>query len=255
MGEVFIMDAFGTSHRKHASTFGISKYLPTGVGFLIQKEIKNLESFVIHPKHPFTIIMGGAKIDDKLELINKLINKCDTMILSGGIANTCFKVLGLNVGNSLCSNDEKVLEMVKELLVNYKNKIVLPYDVVVGNTYSDDFIDQKNVNEVDTNEEIKDIGGLTINKYQEIINSSETIFVNGTQGIYEDNRFANGTKEVLRLLKNSNAKVIIGGGDSASSARNFGYKDSFEYISTGGGATLDYIIYERLLCFDESEVL
>lgn len=256
LGDVFVMDAFGSSHRRHASTYGISKYLPSCMGLLIQEEIENLNKYVINAEHPFTIIMGGAKIDDKLELMIKLLPKCDYMLLTGGLANTCLKVLGFNVGNSITSKDEKILSNIKKLLVDYKSKIILPYDVIVSNTYNTDFIDQKNINEIDSNEEIKDIGGQTINIFKDVINKSKTIFINGTAGVYEDNRFANGTKEVLRLLSVSLADVIVGGGDAASSARTLGYADKFKYISTGGGATLDYIINEKMAIDDSSvEVL
>ena len=259
LADIYVNDAFGSSHRRHASTYGIAKYIPSCIGLLIQKELKVLKENILNPDHPFTIIMGGAKIDDKISLMNKLLPKCDYMLLTGGIANTCLKILKFNVGKSISSNDENILINVRDLLVDYRSKILLPFDVIVSNTYNDDYINQKDVNEINSNEEIKDIGPKTITNYKEIIEKSNTIFVNGTAGVYEDNRFANGTKEVLSTLSNSNAKVIIGGGDSASSARLFGYADKFFYISTGGGATLDYIIYEKLdaldIIPDEEDVL
>ena len=256
LGDIFVMDAFGSSHRRHASTYGISKYLPSCVGFLIQEEVNNLNKYVINAEHPFTIIMGGAKIDDKLELMYKLLPKCDYMLLTGGLANTCLKVLGFKIGKSICSKDVDALAIVKEFLLTYKNKIILPYDVIVTNTYSDNYVNQKNIDSIDSNEEIKDIGGKTILNYKEIINKSKTVFVNGTAGVYEDNRFANGTKEILNILSKTQADVIVGGGDAASSARTLGYGDSFKFISTGGGATLDYIINEKLAALEEEvEVL
>ena len=253
LGDIFVMDAFGSSHRRHASTYGISKYIPNCIGLLVEKELENINKYVISAEHPFTIVMGGSKVDDKLELMNKLLPKCDYMLLAGGLANTCLKVLGFNVGNSLCSKDEEVLSKVKEILVKYKDKITLPFDVIVSNTYSDDYIDQKNVNEVDSNEEIKDVGLQTLNAYKEIINKSRVIFANGTAGVYEDNRFANGTKELLKIISVSPADVVIGGGDAASAARKLGYSDSFKFISTGGGATLDYIINEKMAIDDNEE--
>ena len=253
LGEVFVFDAFGTSHRRHASTYGISKYLPTCIGLLVQKEIKMLDNYVLNPEKPFTIMMGGAKVEDKLELMNKLLPKCDYMLLTGGLANTCLKVLNFNIGNSLASKDPNTLANVKDLLVKYKSKIVLPYDAIVANTFDDQFLDQKNINEVDTNESIKDVGIKTLNVYRDIINKSKTVFLNGTAGVYEDNRFANGTKETLDILAKSSAKVIVGGGDSTSSVRNFGYADNFTYISTGGGATLEYIINEKLVALEDKE--
>lgn len=256
LGDIFVMDAFGSSHRRHASTYGITKYIPSCIGLLVQNEIDNINKYVINAEHPFTIVMGGAKIDDKLELMVELLPKCDYMLLTGGLANTCLKVLGFNVGNSICSKDDDVLAVVKEMLVTYRDKITLPYDVIVTNTYSDNYIDQKNVDEIDSNEEIKDIGGTTLSNYAKVINQSKTIFVNGTAGVYEDNRFANGTKELLRIISLSPADVVVGGGDAASAARTLGYSNSFKFISTGGGATLDYIINHKMAIEDNDvEVL
>lgn len=253
LGEVFVFDAFGSSHRRHASTYGISKYLPTCIGLLVQKELEMLNKYVINAEHPFTIIMGGAKIDDKIELMNKLLPKCDHMLLTGGIANTCLATIGFQTGNSLKSKDDDIINQVKTMLVTYKNKILLPFDVIVGNTYNDEYIAQKNIIAVDTNEEIKDIGIKTINIYKDIIHQSKSIFVNGTAGLYEDNRFANGTRELLDVLSKSLANVIVGGGDSASAARNMNYADKFSFVSTGGGATLEYIIKEKLDALDDEE--
>ena len=253
LGEVFVFDAFGSSHRRHSSTYGISKYLPTCIGLLVQKELEMLNKYVINAEHPFTIIMGGAKIDDKIELMNKLLPKCDHMLLTGGIANTCLATIGFQTGNSLKSKDIDIINQVKTMLVTYKNKILLPFDVIVGNTYNDEYIAQKNIIAVDTNEEIKDIGIKTINIYKDIINQSKSIFVNGTAGLYEDNRFANGTRELLDVLSKSLANVIVGGGDSASAARNMNYADKFSFVSTGGGATLEYIIKEKLDALDDEE--
>ena len=256
LGDIFVMDAFGSSHRRHASTYGITKYIPSCIGLLVQNEIDNINKYVINAEHPFTIVMGGAKIDDKLELMVELLPKCNYMLLTGGLANTCLKVLGFNVGNSICSKDDAVLAVVKEMLVTYRDKITLPYDVIVTNTYSDNYIDQKNVDEIDSNEEIKDIGGTTLSNYAKVINQSKTIFVNGTAGVYEDNRFANGTKELLRIISSSPADVVVGGGDAASAARTLGYSNSFKFISTGGGATLDYIINHKMAIEDNDvEVL
>lgn len=253
LGEVFVFDAFASSHRRHASTYGISKYLPTAIGFLVQKEMENINKYVIHADHPFTIVMGGAKIDDKLELMKKLLPKCDHMLLTGGLANTCLNVIGFNTGNSIRSHNLDVIEDVKVMLKKYKDKILLPYDVIVGNTYNDDYIDQKNINEIETNEEIKDIGGKTINIYKDILSKSKTIFLNGTPGVYEDNRFANGTKELFNILSKTLGNVIVGGGDSSGYARILNYADKFAFVSTGGGATLDYIINEKLEALEDVE--
>ena len=244
--DVFVMDAFGTSHRKHASTYGISKYVPSCIGFLVEKELTCLDKFVINGKRPLTIVMGGAKIEDKIGLIEKFLNKCDYLLLTGGIANTFLKVLNINIGASLCSKNPEILEKVKNMLLNYRNKIMLPLDVIVANTYDENYVKYKRLNELDENDIILDCGNKTIEKYKTAIDESETVFVNGTMGKYEDIRFANGTKEFLRMLSLSNKILVAGGGDSVSAINNFGYTNAFTYLSSGGGATLEYLTTNKL---------
>ena len=244
--DVFVMDAFGTSHRKHASTYGISKYVPSCIGFLVEKELTCLDKFVINGKRPLTIVMGGAKIEDKIGLIEKFLNKCDYLLLTGGIANTFLKVLNINIGASLCSKNPEILEKVKNMLLNYRNKIMLPLDVIVANTYDENYVKYKRLNELDENDIILDCGNKTIEKYKTAIDESETVFVNGTMGKYEDIRFANGTKEFLRMLSLSNKILVAGGGDSVSAINNFGYSNAFTYLSSGGGATLEYLTTNKL---------
>lgn len=244
--DVFVMDAFGTSHRKHASTYGISKYVPSCVGFLVEKELTCLDKFVINGKRPLTIVMGGAKIEDKIGLIEKFLDKCDYLLLTGGIANTFLKVLNINIGASLCSKNPEILEKVKNMLLNYRDKIMLPLDVIVANTYDENYVKYKRLNELDENDIILDCGNKTIEKYKTAIDKSETVFVNGTMGKYEDIRFANGTKEFLRMLSLSNKILVAGGGDSVSAINNFGYTNAFTYLSSGGGATLEYLTTNKL---------
>ena len=244
--DVFVMDAFGTSHRKHASTYGISKYVPSCIGFLVEKELTCLDKFVINGKRPLTIVMGGAKIEDKIGLIEKFLDKCDYLLLTGGIANTFLKVLNINIGASLCSKNPEILEKVKNMLLNYRDKIMLPLDVIVANTYDENYVKYKRLNELDENDIILDCGNKTIEKYKTAIDESETVFVNGTMGKYEDIRFANGTKEFLRMLSLSNKILVAGGGDSVSSINNFGYSNAFTYLSSGGGATLEYLTTNKL---------
>lgn len=254
LGDVFVLDAFGSSHREHASTCGIARYIPSCYGFLVAKELKYLDEYVLHAEHPFTVFMGGAKIDDKLKVIKVLIDKCDYLLLGGGLANTCLKVMGYNIGGSICSTNEEVLKEVSQLLNNYKNKIILPVDVIVGSTYDNNYIDYKLLDLVTDNETIMDIGVKTINQYKEIIfNQTKTFFMNGTPGKYEDNRFANGTKELCELLKNANCKKIAGGGDAVGAINKLGYDSSFNYLSTGGGATLLYIANGSLAALDKIE--
>ena len=246
LADVFVSEAFGTAHRRHASNYGVTKYMESCIGFLMQKEIGMLNRLVIHPIHPFTVIMGGAKIDDKLELLEKLLPKCEHLLLGGGLANTCLKALGFSVGSSLSSNNYKTIKTVQDMLLKYKDKIMLPLDAIVGISYDKDYIKYKMINEIEPNEIILDIGVKTLEKYKTVINNSETIFLNGTVGMYENMRFANGTKELLNIITSSNAITVAGGGDAASSAYNFGCGYKFTYISSGGGATLEYLATETL---------
>lgn len=239
--DVFVMDAFASSHRKHASTYGISKYVPSCIGFLVEKELLALNKFVINAKKPLTVVMGGAKIEDKIKLIENFLEKCDYLLLTGGIANTFLKVLNINIGASLASKNPQILEKVKEILLNYREKIMLPLDVIVANTYDKNYVKYKRLNELDADDIILDCGNKTIEKYKMAIDNSNTVFVNGTMGKYEDQRFSNGTKEFLRVLSESGKIVVVGGGDSVSAVNNFGYTESFTYLSSGGGATLEYL--------------
>ncbi len=228
LGEVYINDAFGSCHRAHASTAGIAKYLPHGIGFLVQKEIKALAILINNTPHPFTVFMGGAKVDDKLPIIEVLLPKCDYLLLGGGIANSFLKASGQDVGNSLATEDEAILNKLKDMLVTYKEKIILPIDFVKDSGA------------------ILDLGKNTIAQYGEYINKSAIVFVNGTCGKYEDHKYAEGTKQLFLTLANSGKKIIIGGGDTVSAAQNLGFANSFDHQSTGGGATLEYIAYGKL---------
>ncbi|MBQ6687046.1 MAG: phosphoglycerate kinase [Bacilli bacterium] len=253
LGDVFCLDAFGSAHRAHASTAGIAKFIPSCIGFLIEEELENLKLLTHNPEHPFTVIMGGAKVDDKIALMRSLLPMCDYLLVTGGIANTFLKVLGFNVGSSLASNDSIILNEVKSLLLEYKNKIILPIDVIVTNNYDKFYIRTSSVNNLDVNDIIYDVGVKTLEKFALAINKSKIIFVNGTCGLYEDVRFSNGTKECFKLLANSGAKIIVGGGDSVSAVKKFGYQNKFHYLSSGGGATLDYIVDGKLDALVELE--
>lgn len=239
-GEVFVMDAFASCHRAHTSVVGIAKYLPSCLGFLAESELNMLDKTIKNPERPFTVMMGGAKVDDKLEIIKSLLPKCDYLLLSGGIANSFLYTLGLNVGASLKTENPEIIKELKELMLTYKNKFALPLDAVVTTTYNN-IPTIKNTNRIEINDIIKDIGSKTIQKYQNMIEKSNTIFINGTMGIYEEKEFANGTKEILNILSKKEKNVIIGGGDTISAVNNLGFKNSFTNISSGGGATLEYI--------------
>ena len=250
LADVFCLDAFGSAHRKHASTYGVAKYLPNCIGFLVEHEMQMLDKYVLNADKPFTIVMGGAKVEDKVALIEALLPKCDHLLLTGGIANSCLATLGFNVGNSLRTKDPEIITKLKELLINYKDKIMLPVDAIIGREYNNDFIEHVNIDKVEEDDIILDIGMKTINKYKEIIDNSKTIFVNGTAGKYEDIRFATGTRELLNNIVNTNAIKIVGGGDGVSAVKHFKLAEKFTYLSTGGGATLEYIINEGLPAID-----
>lgn len=246
LGEVFCMDAFGSSHRAHASTSGIAKFLPTCIGFLIQEELDALSYLQKSAEHPFTIIMGGAKVDDKLELIEALLPKCDYFLAAGGIANSFVKALQINVGSSLATDDIKTILKLRTLMQNNKNKILLPIDVTVGSTYDSEYVKHKMIHEIDDNHIIYDLGTITIDKYKKAIDKSKTIFINGTCGLYEDDKFAFGTNTCFNNAALSGANVYVGGGDSVAAAKKLGYEHKFKYLSSGGGATLEYLAKGKL---------
>lgn len=241
LGEVFVNDAFGTAHRRHASNYGIAKYLPSCIGFLMQKELYSLDKLVGEPEHPFIVMMGGAKVDDKMKLLEKMIQKCDYLLCGGGIANSCLKALSFNVGQSLASQDFRTMERIQKIMLENKDKIMLPLDAIVGSTYDEEYVKYKRIDKIDDNDIILDVGVKTLEKYKTVIQNAKTIFINGTLGLYENMRFANGTKEFFKMVSESKAITVVGGGDSASAARNLGYENKMTYISSGGGATLDYL--------------
>lgn len=243
LGDIFINDAFGMTHRKHASNYGISKFLPTGIGFLIENEIRGLAP-IVKPQKPFTIIMSGAKLEDKLSLIKSLVPKCDKLLLGGGIANT-FLAVNNNIGQSLASHD--LISEAQNLISMYKERIIMPVDVKVKN---DTKSLVKDISDITDNDIILDIGPKTLELYKKYISASETIFLNGTVGKYEEEGFEDGTKEILDAVSKTEAYSVIGGGDALSSAEYFKIND-FSFISTGGGATLNYIATEKLACFEE----
>lgn len=235
LGDVYINDAFGSLHREHSSTAGICKYIPHTIGFLVEEELANLDILINNTPHPFCVFMGGAKVDDKLPIIKELLKRCDYLLTGGGIANSFLKAKGADLGNSIATSDENILKELTLLMDTYQKKIVLPDDFTI-----DDGI-------------IYDLGNKTILKYQQYIDASEIIFVNGTCGKFEDERFTEGTKNLFDALANSHKKVIIGGGDTASAVSKFGFNDKFTYVSSGGGASLEYIAFKKLKALDWME--
>lgn len=239
-GDIFINDAFGTCHRAHASNVGIASNLESGIGFLVEKEIKSLSDICKSPKRPYIVIMGGAKMNDKIKVMDRLIDKADYMLLGGGIANTFLKALGFDLKLSIY--DEASVKYCEKLLKKYSDKIILPVDGYSTPKYQDGLeVKYSNIDDIPDNMMVLDIGPKTIDLFKEYINKSKTVFWNGPVGVSEFSNFEYGTKSLCEVLKDSNAKVVIGGGDSASAAIRFGFKDSFSHISTGGGASLEFV--------------
>ena len=235
LGEIFINDAFGTSHRAHASNVGIASNLPSGIGFLVEKELNNMLPVINNPERPFTVILGGSKVSDKIGVIDNLINKCDYLLIGGGMAYTFLKAKGLNVGNSLVEDD--FIDYCKEVLAK-TDKIILPIDNVVSDSLESET--SHITKDILDGEMGLDIGPETINLFKEYITKSKTIIWNGPVGVFENKLYQNGTKSICEAF-NTNQTVIIGGGDSASAVINLGYKDRVTHISTGGGASLELL--------------
>ncbi len=250
LGDLFVMDAFASCHRAHASTVGITKFLPSCIGFSVDRELTALNHFLLNPQRPFTIIMGGSKIEDKLDLIEAMIPKCDHLLLGGGLANSFLKALNFPIGASLATQDQNTIEKLKNILLENREKIMLPLDAIVGSSYDENYTKYKKINEIEINEIIYDVGVKTIQKYKTAIDESNTIFLNGTMGVYENHRYSNGTKELLQTLKESGKTVLVGGGDALSSVHYFHHEDSFTYLSCGGGATLEYLTKGHLVGID-----
>lgn len=236
LGDIFINDAFGTAHRSHASNVGIATYLQSGLGFLVENEVNNL-SILNNPEHPFVVILGGSKVSDKIGVIENLVKKADYILIGGAMAFTFLKAEGLEIGSSLL--DSESIDFCKNVLKEYENKIILPIDVVT---------DKKECFITDiTKEEIGyDIGSKTVKLFKQYLVSSKTIIWNGPVGMFEDEKYCNGTKEICEILKNIDAIKIAGGGDTASAIKNLGYEEYFTHISTGGGASLELLEGKKL---------
>lgn len=242
LGDIFVNDAFGTAHRAHASNKGIASNMKKGnavYGFLIEKEIKYIGGAVDNPKRPLIAIIGGAKVSDKIGVIENLLEKADKIIIGGAMAYTFFKAQGKNIGKSLC--EEEKVEYAKNLLEKAKEKIVLPVDTVVAKEFKND-AKSSVTTDIKDDEMGLDIGEKSVEKFAEILKNAKTVIWNGPMGVFEMENFAKGTIGVCKILSNlKDAITIIGGGDSATAAINLGYKDKFTHISTGGGASLEYL--------------
>lgn len=238
LADIFIDDAYGTAHRTHASNVGIAKYLPNALGFLMEKEVTNLEEIIEENTHPFVVVLGGKKISDKTLVIDNLIKKCDYLLLGGGMCFTFLKAQNYNVGSSIVEDNN--LPYCKNLLREYSPKIILPLDIMTNNKQV------KDINALDNEDIGYDIGPKTITQFKNILSLAKRVIINGPMGIYEEPSFANGTKEIYEILKEKHIKTLIGGGDSAASVNLLGYNNCFYHISTGGGATLEYLSGKKL---------
>ncbi len=242
LGDVFVNDAFGTAHRAHASNVGISSNIAeAAAGFLLEKEIKFLGDAVDNPKRPFVAILGGAKVSDKIGVIDNLINKADKIIVGGGMMFTFLKALGYNVGLSKCELDK--VELAKELLDKANGKIVLPVDTLAAKAFDNDASYRvADCDDIHDDEMGLDIGPKSVNLFKEVLQGAKTVVWNGPMGVFEMSNFANGTKQVCEAIANlEGANTVVGGGDSAAAAIQMGYEKKFTHISTGGGASLEYL--------------
>lgn len=247
LGELYVSDAFGSVHRAHASTVGIPTYLPSAVGFLIEKELKFLGDAVENPVRPFVGILGGAKVADKLAVISNLLEKCDTLIIGGGMAYTFLKAQGKEVGKSLV--DDTKLDYCKEMMEKADKlgkKLLLPIDTVVAGSFPDP-IDGPIETEVVSSDDIPadkeglDIGPKTAELFAEVVKSAKTVVWNGPMGVFENPTLAAGTNAVAKALAECDGTTIIGGGDSAAAIKQLGYADKVSHVSTGGGASLEFL--------------
>ena len=241
LGDLFVNDAFGTAHREHASNVGIASQLESAAGFLMEKEIKFIGGAVDNPERPFVAILGGAKVSDKIGVINSLLDKADKVLIGGGMAYTFFKAMGREVGLSLLELDR--VELAKEIMEKAGDKLVLPIDNVVAKEFSNDAVATIVASDaIPADQEGLDIGPKTVELFASYLKDAKTVVWNGPMGVFELPNFAKGTIGVCEAIANlEGATTIIGGGDSAAAAISLGYADKFTHISTGGGASLEYL--------------
>ncbi len=256
LAEIYVNDAFGTAHRAHASTAGVADYLPAVCGYLIQKEITVMGGALTEPKRPFVAILGGAKVSDKIGVITNLLDKVDTLIIGGGMAYTFMKALGYSTGTSICELDK--VELAKDIMTKAKDKgvnFLIPEDTVVGKEYKPD-TEAKTVpsDQIEADWMGLDIGPKTREKFAKALEGAGTVVWNGPMGVSEWEKFAEGTISVARAVAESGAISIIGGGDSAAAVEKLGYADRMTHISTGGGASLEFLegkVLPGIACLNE----
>lgn len=254
LGDLFINDAFGTIHRAHASNRGLASLLPSGIGFLVEKELREL-SRLDKPERPFALILGGSKVSDKIGVIQNLITKADCILIGGGMAFTFLRALGCDMGKSII--DAESLNFAKEMLDKYLKKIILPVDVNAFKDFNNDAVHSyMSVYKMHEDDMGLDIGPQTITNFTNILQNCKTVFWNGPLGVYEFSNCTNGTNEILKFLVDQNITTILGGGDIVAAATELGYKDKVTHASTGGGATLEYMEGKELpglTCIPEQE--
>ena len=246
LGDVFINDAFGTVHRAHASNVGIASHKEgdSAVGFLVEKELNAL-SILDNPERPFMVVLGGAKVSDKIGVIENLVTKADKIFIGGGMAFTFLKAKGFNIGKSLL--DEENIDFCKEVLANHEDKIILPIDIKASTEYSNDTpVKIVNINEIEEDDMGLDLGPATIDLYEKYLSMAKLVIWNGPLGVYEFDNYKEGTEHLLNYLVDNNIKTILGGGDIVAAATNCNLKDKVFHASTGGGSTLEYLEGKKL---------
>ena len=248
MAEIYVNDAFGATHRAHSSTAGVAEFLPAVSGFLIEKELKFLGNAITNPQRPFVAILGGAKVSDKIGVIDSLLEKVDVLMIGGGMAYTFFKAMGYEVGNSICEIDK--LDLAKNAMEKAKQKgvkLMLPVDTKVGKEFKED-TESKTVKftEIPKDWEGFDIGEETIKMFSDELRKAKTVVWNGPLGLFEFPQFAIGTNSIAKVLSEIDATTIIGGGDSAAAVKKAGLEDKMTHISTGGGASLEFLEGKKL---------
>ena len=240
LADLYVNDAFGSAHRAHSSTAGVTDYLPSAAGFLLEKEIKYLGNTIANPERPFVAILGGAKVSDKIGVIENLLDKADQILIGGGMANTFFKAQGYDMADSLVEED--AIETAKDLLDKAEGKLVLPVDVVIADAFDANAESRTmDVGDVPAGWRILDIGPKTVAAFDDVISKAGTVVWNGPMGVFEFDKFAKGTFEIAEALAKSDAISIVGGGDSASAINKSGLADKITHISTGGGASLEML--------------
>lgn len=240
LADLFVNDAFGSAHRAHASTTGIADYLPAAAGFLLEKEIRYLGQAIAEPKRPFIAILGGAKISDKIDVIRNLLEKADSVLIGGGMANTFFKAQGFEISDSLV--EDEALETAKEILASTEGKLILPVDMVIADRFEKNAqMKTISVGDVPKGWRILDIGPQSVKVFQQALVGAGTVVWNGPMGVFEFEKFAKGTFGLAEAIANSGAVTIIGGGDSVAAVNQAGLAEKITHISTGGGASLEML--------------